>query len=89
MANLRLNIGVKHQVIKTVMNADGPDPDEVDEDITDVKRGVCSTNPVEIDNIESVKPTSLMLKENLDFAFRRLLDKQTGSGWSIKNGCNV
>ena len=68
--NIRLVVGFKYQVVKIVINADNPDPDTVEEE-EEIKPGVCSTTIVELYNIESVKPTILNLKANLEFAFNR------------------
>jgi len=67
--NIRLVVGFNYQVVKIVTNADYPNPDTVEEE--EVKSGVCSTTIIEIYNIESVKPTLLNLKANLEFAFNK------------------
>ena len=83
--DIRVSIGFKYSVIQIEIDPDGPSFEEVIETTTTGRTGVCSTKLVEIYHVESVKPTILNLKGNLEAAFRKSLTTITGSGWSVKS----
>ena len=83
--NIMLSIGFKYTAIKIEIDPDAPSFEEVAEITTTSSNGICSTKLVEIYNVESVKPTILNLKGNLEDAFRKSLSGKTGSNWTIKS----
>jgi len=72
--NIRLVGNLTYTLVKIVINTDNPNPDTVEEE-EEVRSEICSTKIVEIHNIESVKPTILNLKSNLEFAFHKSFKK--------------
>ena len=84
--NIILSIWFKYTVIKQEVDADAPAFEEITEITTEgKKKGICSTKLVEIYKAESVKPTIINSKANLESSFIKSLDKITSSGWSVKS----
>jgi hypothetical protein len=83
--NIRLALGCKFTAIKTKIDADNEDPDTVEEVADGAPKNVLfQINNIQLYNIESVKASIKNLRGSMESAFHRALDRETGSGWTVK-----
>jgi hypothetical protein len=82
--NMKVYIGISYTVIKQSIDYEDQDPEDIKlKKVGDPKPMAAKTMPVNIYNLESVKPTILGLKAELERKFYSSMDKLVGSNWAI------
>jgi hypothetical protein len=82
--NLKLFTGIEYTVIKQAVDYEDQDPEEINlKRVGDPKPMAAKTKPVNIYNLESVRPTILGLRAELEKKFWSSMEKQVGSNWAI------
>jgi hypothetical protein len=82
--NLKLFIGISYTVIKQSIDYEDQDPEEINlKRVGDPKPMAARTKPVNVYNLESVRPTILGLRAELEKKFWSSMDKLVGPNWAI------
>jgi hypothetical protein len=82
--NMKLFIGIEHTVVKQSIDYEDQDPDEIRlKEVGKPKPMAAKTKPVNVYNLESVKPTILGLRAELERKLWDSMEKQVGSNWAI------
>ncbi len=64
--NIKINVGFTYQVIKSEIDLNGSFGEMEVRQVGKPKPGACKTRQIELYNIESVKPSILNLKDNIE-----------------------
>jgi hypothetical protein len=82
--NLKLFIGIQYTVIKQIIDYEDRDPEEINFKRVGVPKPMAAkTQPVNVYKLESVKPTILGLRAELEKEFWSSMVKQVGSNCAI------
>jgi hypothetical protein len=82
--NLKPFIRIQYTVVKQTIDYEDQDPDDIIlKEVGKPKPMVAKTKPVHVYKLESVKPTILGLRADLEKKFWSSMEKQIGSNWAI------